>query len=148
MIPSGGWESESRNTNGPVFASDLPIPHDCIYTEGGDGTIQKESALGFLQSSIEFIESVVLPAFGSGLANARTMRITLRQPRVFGVLLLDSFTPPLVGYEFFDVVPFTQDVCLTPAFQGFSAVLSGCAVGVDKTLVNVTGIDETFTKLG
>ncbi len=145
MIPAGGWEPESANTGGAVFASDLPIPFDGLYTEGGDGTISKPSTLPFSQTLVESIESIVLPLFGAGPSGDRTMQITLRQPRVFGVLLLDSFTPSIVGYEFFDVDPFVQDVCTAPAFQGFTPTLSGCAVGITEEQTKVNGSATTFT---
>lgn len=147
MIPDGGWEPESNNTGGAVFASELPIPFDGLYTEGGDGTITKLSTLPFQQVLIESIESVVLPLFGAGSSGDRTMRVTLRQSRVFGVLLLDSFTPSVVGYEFFEVDPFTQDVCTAPAFIGFSPVMSGCAVGVTEEQTKILGTDETFVNI-
>lgn len=145
MIPDGGWEAESANTGGAVFASDLPVPFDAVYTEGGDGTITKPSTLPFSQVLIESIESSVLPVFGAGLNGDRTMRITLRQPRVFGALLLDSFTPSIVGYEFFDVDPFVQDVCTAPAFQGFTPTFEQIVDELVNTFTKVNGSATTFT---
>lgn len=145
MIPDGGWEPESNNTGGAVFASLLPIPFDAVYTEGGDGTIKQISTLPFQQVSAETIGSVVLPVFGSGPSGDRTMRITLRQPKVFGVMLLDSFTPSLVGYEFFDVDPYVQDVCTAPAYQAATEPFVDIVDNDSNSFAQVNGTGTTFT---
>lgn len=145
MIPTGGFLPEAKNNGGAISASELPIPFDGVYTEGGDGTIGKASTLGFSQAGILFTGSIVDELFGTGLHNDKTMRITLRQPKVFGVLLLDSFTPPLVGYEFFDVDAYVQDVCLAPAYTVEDPAYAGCLVGETKGQTKVDGENVSFT---
>lgn len=149
MLP-GTWLPESENTGGIPFEGRLPEPYEGTYTEGGNGQLMGTTELDFQQVSLLFIQSFIEETFGYGPQAAsyeRTLRIILRQPEVFGVLLLDSFTPPAVAGEFFEFPPDIQDACTGSVLQGVAPVLSACETGDPTSYSEDTLAAPTYTEV-
>lgn len=149
MIP-GTWLPESDNTGGIPYPGRLPVSFDGVYTEGGNGTLMGQTELDFQQVSLIFIQSFIQETFGYGPHEAnyeRTLRIILRQQEVFGVLLLDSFTPPAVAGEFFEFPADIQDACQGDTFVGIAPTLSACETGSATDYAEATQTRPTYTEV-
>lgn len=117
MIPATGWLPHANNQNALPAGGRLPKEFAAHYFEGGDGVILGATELDFSQVSILFVTSFVRERFGYGRAVpgpdlTTILTVDLVQPDVFGVLLLDSFTPPAIAEEFFEFDAYTQLACL------------------------------------
>lgn len=148
MLP-GTWLPESDNTGGIPFEGRLPVPYDGIYTEGGNGTLMGTTELDFQQVALIFIQSFLVETFGYGPHEAsyeRTLRIILRQPEVFGVLLLDSFTPPAVAGEFFEFPADIQDACQGDVLVGIDPTFGACETSIEPTFAEPSAARPTFTE--
>lgn len=116
-LPDNGWLSEGSETGGTPFEGLLPVPYSGRYYEGADGTLLGTTEIDFSQISIIFELSFILERFGYGRSPgttefARMLQIDLVQAEVFGVILLDSFTPPAIANEFFEFPAYTQLACV------------------------------------
>lgn len=129
---SGNWLSESDNTNLDPPPEMLPIEYVGTYYEGGDGVIVGSSEVDFRQIAAIFTVSFLRERFGYGrslfsAAWVRILNINLVQQQVFGVILVDSFTPPAIGNEFFEFLAYTQAACVGVP-DSTDPVFSGCTV--------------------
>jgi len=145
VIPSTGWLPQGSNTNSPPEGRLLPEEFVARYTEGGDGIILGSTEVDFKQVRLLFVTSFIRERFGYGRsafsgAFVRILNIDLVQPNVFGVLLLDSFTPPGLADEFFEFIPYTQGACIG-CIPPEEVLLSLCAMGED---VVVSEASETL----
>lgn len=114
---SGVWLAESNNTNLDPPPEFLPEEYTGLYYEGGNGVIIGASEVDFRQIAAIFTISFIRERFGYGHslysdAYVRILNILLVQQQVFGVILVDSFTPPGIGNEFFEFEAYTQDACV------------------------------------
>jgi len=105
-----------------------------LYYEGGNGEILGSTEVDFRQIAAIFTVSFLRERFGYGRslysdAYVRILNILLVQQQVFGVILVDSFTPPGIGNEFFEFAPYTQDACCDDCPGSEPPVLSSCTVG-------------------
>lgn len=149
-LPSGGWLPENLLTGGVPFDGPLPVEYSGHYSEGGDGTILGATEIDFVQAAVIFEQSFIRERFGYGLSPgtsdfARVLTIDLVQAEVFGVLLLDSFTPPAISNEFFEFPAYQQAACV----GGISAavpIFGLCASGTPTVATEVLGTSPVFTE--
>lgn len=135
MIPSTGWLDAGLNTNGIPVEGILPIPMTGTYSEGGvffGGTTEVD----FLQIAALITLSSVAGKFGytigaKDVPPARMFQAILTQPKVFGMCILDSFTPPEVSQEFFEFNAYTQLACMVDPLVGVSVGFSDSPPATD-----------------
>lgn len=147
-LPTQGWLSESANTGGIPFDGPLPVEFIGVYYEGGNGVFIGTTELDFLQISVIFESSFIRERFGysqSVISSGyeRMLRIELVQHGVFGVLLLDSFTPPGIAAEFFEFGAFTQVACVG-GLTGAVPIYGLCAVGTPVVAADINGTVPIF----
>jgi hypothetical protein len=161
VIPASGWLPQANNTNSPPSGHLLPIEFVAHYFEGGDGVILGATELDFRQIELLFVTSFIRERFGFGRSSfsdslVRMFTIDMVQPDIFGVLLLDSFTPPAVGEEFFEFPAYTQLACVgceDGAAVSFGACALGTAVitgedgGVEVLEIEYLPISKPFTEV-
>ena len=130
---SGLWLSESNNTNLDPPGEFLPVEYIGTYYEGGDGVIVGGVELDFTQIAAIFVVSFIRERFGYGAslysrAWVRILNIALVQQQVFGVIIVDSFTPPAVANEFFEFPAYTQLACVA-GDEGSDEPFGSCMLG-------------------
>jgi hypothetical protein len=134
MLPSNGWLDQSQITGGIPYEGPLPEEHVGTYYEGGDGVMLGSTELDFRQANIIFELSFIRERFGFAWDEDHTdlttmLSIQMVQDAVFGVLLLDSFTPPLIGAEFFEFIAYQQLAC--QGLLGEEVPFGACPEGFD-----------------
>lgn len=149
-LPAQGWLPEILNTNGIPLEGLLPEEYIGVYSEGGDGILLGVTELDFLQVAVIFDASFIREHFGYSRSPITggfegTLGIELVQSQVFGVLLLDSFTPPRVAEEFFEFPAYTQDACVG-GIQATTPMFGLCASGIPIDTVDIEGIVPIFTE--
>lgn len=136
MIPSTGWLPVDSNSNGLPLEGDLPVSMVGTYSEGGTvfgGTTEVD----FTQIAALITLSSIAGKFGYtigqlGIPPARMFQAILTQPKIFGVLILDSFTPPEVAQEFFEFNAYTQLACAVDPLVGVVVGFSSCLASTDQ----------------
>lgn len=152
MLPVQGWLAEQNNTNIDPVEGPLPVEYSGRYYEGGDGVIVGSTELDFRQVSAIFVLSFIRERFGYGRSQAsshwvRILNIDLVQQNAFGVILLDSFTPPAVANEFFEFLAYTQDACCDDCPVELVSVYSGCTASeLDPTFMEDVVPTPVFTE--
>jgi len=149
-LPAQGWLPTILNTNGIPFEGPLPEEYIGVYSEGGDGILLGTTELDFLQVAVIFDTSFIREHFGYSRSPITggfegTLRIELVQPEVFGVLLLDSFTPPRVAEEFFEFTAYTQDACVGGVLAT-TPMYGLCAIGTPIDTSDVESATPIFTE--
>jgi hypothetical protein len=150
MLPALGWLPENLNTGGIPFEGPLPVEYVGTYSDGGDGTLIGATELDFLQVAVIFESSFIRERFGYS-ANPMTgdyermLLLELVQDEVFGVLLLDSFTPPAIAAEFFEFPAYTQDACVG-GITATTPIYGTCASGTTVPATDIEGVPTTFTE--
>lgn len=149
-LPAQGWLPENLNTGGNPFEGPLPVEYKGTYYEGADGVMLGATELDFVQVSIIFERSFIRERFGYGLSPgtsdfARMLTIDLVQAEVFGVLLLDSFTPPAIANEFFEFPAYTQAACVG-GLEGSVPIYGLCAAGTPVMATEQVGAPTVFTE--
>lgn len=145
-----GWLPENLNTGGIPYEGPLPVEYVGTYTEGGDGTFIGTTELDFRQVAVIFESSFIRERFGYSAAPGTgdyepMLSIELVQDGVFGVLLLDSFTPPAIAAEFFEFPAYTQDACVG-GITATTPLYGTCASGVVVPTTDVEGTVPIFTE--
>lgn len=136
MLPSTGWLSEAANTGGNPIDGPLPVEYAVQYTDGGTGVVLGATDLPLSQVAALFELSFLRETFGYGTnpvvvgQYCRVLAIELVQAQVFGVLLLDSFTPPAISNEFFEFDAYMQTAC-DGGDEGAVPIYGLCAAGTD-----------------
>lgn len=148
MIP--GWIPENLLTGGIPFEGPLPVQYSGRYSEGGDGIILGSTEIDFIDISVIFEQSFIVERFGYGFSPpsseyARILTIDLVQAEVFGVLLLDGFTPPAIANEFFEFRADTQDACVG-GLTGSVPIYGVCQVGSAAAFSDLGISTPTFTE--
>lgn len=145
MLPSGGWLADANITGGIPFEGVLPEEYLGVYSEGGNGVIIGSTELDFEQIHLIFELSFLRERFGYGESADSTdlttiFTIEMVQAAVFGVLLLDSFTPPRIAAEFFEFVGPLNVACVN-GLVGEEVAFGPCADSEPILLAEVSGIE-------
>ena len=150
MLPALGWLLESLNTGGTPFEGPLPVEYVGTYYEGGNGILIGATELDFTQIAVIFESSFIRERFGYAASPLsgdyeRMLRIELVQAEVFGVLLLDSFTPPAIAAEFFEFPAYQQAACVG-GVTGTPPIYGVCKTGTVVASADVIGTAPIFTE--
>lgn len=141
MLPASGWLDEPQLKR-PIDAL-LPVPYALEYWEGGLGPIEIISPQPFPLFDDLFVASFINRRVGYVInpVPLRLLRLEFVQINVFGVLLLDAFTPPNITPEIIDFNYSPWQACTTPAQIGTDASITpeatsdvtftGCEIGSD-----------------
>lgn len=145
-----GWLPENLLTGGIPFEGPLPVEYIGVYYEGGDGTLIGATELDFQQVAVIFEASFIRERFGYSAAPGTgdyesMLRIELVQAGVFGVLLLDSFTPPAIADEFFEFGAYTQDACVGGT-TGTTPLYGPSKSGTAVVATDISGAIPIFTE--
>jgi hypothetical protein len=145
-----GWLPEGMNTGGIPFEGPLPVEYIGVYHEGGDGTFIGVTELDFRQIAVIFESSFIRERFGYSASPINgdyepMLRIELVQDGVFGVLLLDSFTPPAIAAEFFEFPAYVQDACVG-GITATTPIYGSCASGTVVAATDIEGTVPIFTE--
>lgn len=145
-----GWLPENLNTGGTPFEGPLPVEYKGRYYEGGDGVILGSTEIDFVDIDVIFEQSFIVERFGYGISPpsqeyARILTIDLVQAQVFGVLLLDGFTPPAIANEFFEFQLPPQLAC-DGGLTGSTPLFGVCQTGTPVTAAEVLGASTVFTE--
>lgn len=151
MLSGQGWLTENLLTGGAPFAEPLPEDYVGLYWEGGDGTILGATELDFSQINVLFEQSFIRERFGYGIEPGtgdytRVLTIELVQANVFGVLLLDSFTPPAIANEFFEFAAYTQLACVD-GITASTPIYGSCQSGEEVDVTEVEGSTVSFSEV-
>lgn len=147
MLPSTGWLTVGTTGSPEVLDLELPTPYTGNYKEGvglPNEPIIQASNLTFDQVAFIAVLAQCSIALGHNLFNARALEVSLTRQGVYGFLLLDSFTPPLITQEFFEFNAYTQLSCVGSSFTGTPPAYSGCAEGDDTEYVEDGVTTPTF----
>lgn len=149
-LPTNGWLDESVNTGGIPFEGPLPEEYTGQYFEGGDGVLLGQTEIDFLQIAIIFELSFIRERFGYSMSPgtsefARTLTIQLVQAEVFGVLLIDSFTPPNIANEFFEFAAYVQAAC-DGGLSGSTPLFGPCKTGEDVVAEELVGAATSYSE--
>lgn len=152
MLPANGWLADANVTGGLPFDGPLPEEFSGLYTEGGDGVVLGATELDFKQSHIIFELSFIRERFGFGKSlvvgakdYVRILSIELVQDSVFGVLMIDSFTPPAIANEFFEFDYFKQKACIL-APTGLDVAFTPSVEGNDVVVVEAVAATPTYSE--
>jgi hypothetical protein len=150
VIPATGWLTHENNQGALPAGGLLPKEFVGHYFEGGDGVIIGATELDFLQVAVLFVTSFIRERFGYGKSATSEnfvpiLTIDLVQPEVFGVLLLDSFTPPAIAAEFFEFPAYTQGACMG-GVPGTPGEFGTCLVSTPVDVVEAEPVTPAFTE--
>lgn len=145
-IPSTGWLDIGTTGSLEVLELDLPIPYVGIYKEGV--ALPNDPVIQATNLSFEQISAIAVLAAASIIVghffSLRAFEVSLTRTGVYGFILLDSFTPPLITQEFFEFNAYTQLSCVGSSFTGTPPAYSGCAEGDDTEYVEDGVTTPTF----
>lgn len=146
-LPSTGWLPIGSTGSIEVLELVLPTPYVGTYKEGvslSNEPIVQTSNLTFEQIALIDVLSICSIVLGQNLLGARAFEVSLTRQGVYGFLLLDSFTPPLITQEFFEFNAYTQLSCVGSSFTGTPPTYSGCTEGDDTGYVEGGATTPTF----
>lgn len=146
-LPSTGWLPLGAIESIEVLDLELPLPYIGNYKEGV--ALPNEPIVGTTTLSFEQIAVIDVLAecsiiLGHNLLGAAAFEVSLIRRGVYGFLLVDSFTPPLITQEFFEFNAYTQLSCVGSSFTGTSPTYSGCTEGDDTGYVEGGATTPTF----
>ena len=146
-LPSTGWLDIGQTGSLEVLDLELPVDYVGTYREGV--TLYQEVIIP--TTNLEFTQLSQLATLadstiviGHTLTGARAFEISLIRRGVYGFLLIDSFTPPLITQEFFEFDADTQLSCVGSSFIGTPPTYSTCARGNDTEYVEGASTTPTF----
>ncbi len=146
-LPSTGWLPLGKSGTGEVLDLVLPTPYIGTYKEGvslPNEPIVQTSNLTFEQVALIDVFAECSIILGHNLLGAAAFEVSLIRRGVYGFLLVDSFTPPLITQEFFEFNAYTQLSCVGSSFTGTPPAYSGCTEGDDTGYVEGGATTPTF----
>jgi len=150
MLPDTGWLPGDVDVGGIPLNSPLPTPFIGTYYEGGDGVVIGETELDFEQVSAFFEQSFIDAHFGYGHAGdgsyLRVFYILIVQPQAFGVMLLDSFTPPPLANELFEFDSYTQLACVQ-GLSGAVVIFGRCKTGTPTEFNSISSVIPSYQEV-
>jgi hypothetical protein len=146
-LPSTGWLAIGSTGALEVLDLELPVPYIGTYKEGvsfANDPITKATDLSFDQLSIIDVLASCSIILGYSVIGARAFEVSLTRNGVYGFLLVDSFTPPLVTQEFFEFNAYTQLSCVGSTFFGTAPLYSACLDADDTSFVEDSSHVPTY----
>lgn len=143
-LPSSGWLPPDVLTEITTPVIPLPTPFVGSYTEGG-ASLAAIVPQAFKELVVHEIGANHLAQAGYSAQRERTLVIQLIRDEVFGAILVDLFTPPVLSTMFFEFDAYTQLACvngLVASVPLFGSSQSGTPVDA----VEVLGTPTTYTE--
>lgn len=110
-LPPSGWLPGDVLTEITTPVIPLPTPFVGSYTEGGIA-VAAIVPLAFPELLVEEIGANHEAWAGYSIHGERTLTIQLIRDEVFGTILVDMFTPPVISTMFFEFDAYTQLACV------------------------------------
>lgn len=143
-LPPSGWLPGDVLTEITTPVIPLPTPFVGSYIEGGS-SIQTIVAKPFKEDKTIEIGANHLLIAGYSHLRERTFEVQLIRDEVFGAVLVDYVTPPVLSTMFFEFDAYTQLACVDGLTS--SVPLFGAAkAGADTAYTDEVGTPTEYTE--